>query len=62
MKKTQKKKHAQTVIFDNEMNMSQVSNPLSGYKYLIFFSMLYMSIMICNAILTNRYVSLSKDI
>lgn len=35
---------------------------LIHYKYLVFFSMLYMSIMICNAILTNRYVSLNKDI
>src|SRR3990167_8542287 len=42
--------------------ISQNSNSLAGHKYLVFFSMLYMSIMICNAILTNRYISLSKDI
>lgn len=42
--------------------ISEISNPLAGYKYLVFFSMLYMSIMICNVILTDRYVSLSKDI
>ncbi len=42
--------------------ISQNTHSLVGYKYLIFFSMLYMSIMICNAILTNRYISLSKDI
>jgi uncharacterized integral membrane protein (TIGR00697 family) len=28
----------------------------AGYKFLIAVSMLYMSIMLCNAILTNRYV------
>lgn len=32
-----------------------ISNP-AGYKVLILISMLYMSIMICNAILTNRYI------
>lgn len=41
--------------------VSQSFGSLVGYKYLVFFSMLYMSIMICNAILTNRYISLSKD-
>ena len=46
----------------NKVILSQVSSSLTGYKYLIFLSMLYMSIMICNVILTNRYISLSKDI
>ncbi|MCD6040295.1 MAG: Conserved hypothetical rane protein [Gammaproteobacteria bacterium] len=34
---------------------SVIDNP-SGYKFLVTVSMLYMSIMLCNAILTNRYV------
>lgn len=34
---------------------SSINNP-SGFKYLILFSMLYMSIMLFNAILTNRYI------
>lgn len=32
-----------------------IDNP-NGYKVLIFISMFYMSIMLCNAILTNRYI------
>ncbi|MFA6038096.1 MAG: queuosine precursor transporter [Legionellales bacterium] len=32
------------------------STSFSGFKFLIFMSMLYMSIMLCNAILTNRYI------
>src|SRR3990167_8399030 len=32
-----------------------LNNP-AGYKVLILISMLYMSIMLCNAILTNRYI------
>ena len=32
-----------------------IENPY-GYKVLIFISMFYMSIMLCNAILTNRYI------
>src|ERR1700722_8736987 len=32
-----------------------INNP-AGYKFLISISMIYMSIMLCNAILTNRYV------
>lgn len=32
-----------------------ITNP-AGYKVLMLISMLYMSIMICNAILTNRYI------
>lgn len=34
---------------------SVTNNPL-GYKYLALLSMLYLSILLCNAILTNRYV------
>ena len=33
-----------------------VVNHSSGYKFLIIMSMFYISIMLCNAILTNRYV------
>src|SRR5687768_15098061 len=33
---------------------------LPAQSYLIFFTMLYMSIMLCNAILTNRYISLGS--
>jgi uncharacterized integral membrane protein (TIGR00697 family) len=40
----------------------QNSNALIGYKYIIFFSMLYMSVMLFNAILTNRYVSLGAGV
>lgn len=36
-----------------------LDNP-SGYKILLFFSMLYMSIMICNAVLTNRYIGTNE--
>ena len=32
-----------------------IENPY-GYKVLIFISMFYMSIMLCNAVLTNRYI------
>lgn len=32
-----------------------INNP-AGYKFLILISMIYMSIMLCNAILTNRYI------
>src|SRR3990167_1407230 len=41
----------------NENGYSQhvLLNP-SGYKVLICISMIYMSIMLCNAILTNRYI------
>lgn len=38
------------------------NNSLMGYQYLIIFSMVYMMIMICNGILTNRYVSLTEHI
>ncbi|OGT38638.1 MAG: hypothetical protein A3F12_05870 [Gammaproteobacteria bacterium RIFCSPHIGHO2_12_FULL_38_14] len=54
--KTIQKQNQISSIQQNEIN------PLPGYKFLIFFSMLYMSIMICNAILTNRYISLNKNI
>lgn len=61
MIKTHKSENAQAISHD-EVIISQASNSLSAYKYLVFFSMLYMSIMVCNAILTNRYISLSKDV
>jgi hypothetical protein len=32
-----------------------IENP-KGYKVLVYISMFYMSIMLCNAILTNRYI------
>lgn len=35
--------------------ISSIKNP-SGFKILILFSMAYMVIMLCNAVLTNRYV------
>ena len=38
------------------------TNQISAYNYLVFFSMLCMSIMICNAIFTNRYISLTENI
>lgn len=31
-------------------------NHAAGYKFLVVASMIYMSIMLCNAILTNRYI------
>jgi uncharacterized integral membrane protein (TIGR00697 family) len=46
----------------SELKFNEINNFLSGYKYLIFFSMLFMSIMICYVLLTNRYVSISKNI
>lgn len=36
-----------------------IENP-AGYKLLAFVSMLYMSIMFCNAILTNRYIGINN--
>ena len=36
-------------------SISVIDNPL-GYKILVTLSMVYMSIMLCNAILTNRYI------
>ena len=39
-----------TLILDN----------LISYKILIIFSMVYMSIMICNAVLTNKYIGSDK--
>lgn len=38
-----------------KQSQSVINNP-SGYKFLITMCMIYMSIMLCNAILTNRYV------
>jgi len=43
-------------------NTLNESKSLGKYRCLIFFSMLYMSIMICNAILTNRYITLNNEI
>jgi len=40
---------------NSRKSKSIIENP-SGYKVLILLSMLYMSIMICNAVLTNRYI------
>lgn len=45
-----------------EKTVIHESRSLPGYNYLIFLNMLYMSIMIGSAILTNRYISLSSDI
>jgi queuosine precursor transporter len=39
-------------------SMSKFDNP-KGFKVLVIFSMLYMSIMLCNAILTNRYIGIN---
>lgn len=44
-----------TKNFNFENSKSVINNP-SGYKFLVSISMVYMSIMLCNAILTNRYV------
>lgn len=48
--------------YKNNLTVSGVSDSFAGYRYLIFFSMFFMTIMICNSVLTNRYVSLNKDI
>src|SRR3990167_205501 len=40
---------------DRAHKQTLIDNPY-GYKVLIVISMLYMSIMLCNAILTNRYI------
>ncbi len=39
----------------NKSKTLTLENPM-GYKVLLLLSMFYMSIMICNAILTNRYI------
>ena len=39
----------------NSTYQQKIDNP-HGYKALITLSMLYMSIMLCNAVLTNRYI------
>jgi uncharacterized integral membrane protein (TIGR00697 family) len=45
---------------------ANISNPttqnIKELKYLSFFCMIYMSVMLCNVILTNRYVSLSENV
>ncbi len=38
------------------MNTKYSETDLAGYKFLALITMLYMSIMLCNAILTNRYI------
>lgn len=50
------------IAHGNKNAVPQNSNILLGCRYLIFFVMLYMSIMICSAILTNRYIKLNGDI
>jgi uncharacterized integral membrane protein (TIGR00697 family) len=51
---------------NNEKNSNKYSPRVpyskAGYKYLVFFSMLFMVIMLCNAILTNRYISLTESL
>jgi uncharacterized integral membrane protein (TIGR00697 family) len=51
---------------NNEINASQdffqVPYSKNGYKYLVFLSMLFMVIMLCNAILTNRYISITESL
>ena len=37
------------------LSLQKIENP-QGYKVLMCISMIYMSIMLCNAILTNRYI------
>lgn len=44
------------MIKSNDINIQTSLDNSSGYSFLIGLSMLYMSIMICNAVLTNRYV------
>src|SRR5438105_4628602 len=45
----------QPLKMDSVYSHSVIDNP-SGYKFLARISMLYMSIMLCNAVLTNRYI------
>jgi len=40
-------------------SLSTIDNP-NGYRFLIIISMLYMSTMLCNAVLTNRYIGTDK--
>lgn len=47
---------ANTIINNHINNSNSVIDNPAGYKFLVFISMLYMSIMLCNAILTNRYI------
>ena len=39
---------------DQKITSTAIDNP-SGYFFIIFLSMVYLSIMLCNAVLTNRY-------
>lgn len=48
-------KNNRSINLHNSASISISNNPL-GYKYLALLSMLYITIMICNAILTNRYI------
>lgn len=43
-----------------EKNSLQVIDNPASYKCLTVISMMYMSIMICNAVLTNRYIGTEK--
>jgi uncharacterized integral membrane protein (TIGR00697 family) len=49
-------------VSDVDAKINQTNNSFLGNKYLIFFSMLFMSFMICNVLLTNRYVSIGNGI
>ncbi len=54
------------VLMNKDINSSQYSPHVpysqTGYKYLVFFSMLFMIIMLCNSILTNRYISITGSL
>ena len=44
-----------------KLNSTQsVLNHSSGYKFLVVICMIYMSITLCNAILTNRYIGYDR--
>ena len=47
------------IIRKNKEPSISLDNP-SGFKFIVIISMLYMSIMICNAILTNKYIGTTK--
>jgi len=49
------------LVFEKTIS-SQITESLAGHKYLISFSMLFMIIMLCNSILTNRYISLGDTL
>lgn len=42
-------------MFSEKKHLNRIVNP-SGFKAISFISMIYVSIMICNSVLTNRYV------